>query len=90
MKIALITAAMLAGAAFAADVTYVGQEKVAAALAKGGPLVTQSDVLVSGSHRDKGGQVEVHDWETDDRQGVPLSGPEEARPRLEEPPGGRG
>ena len=29
------------------------------------------------------------DWETDDSQGVPLSGPEEGRPRLEEPPGGR-
>ena len=50
----------------AADkVTYVGHDKVAAALAKGGPLVTAPDLLVSGSHRDKGGQVEVHDKETD-------------------------
>jgi glc operon protein GlcG len=65
MKIVLIVTVMLAGAAFAADVTYVGQEKVGAALAKGGPLVNQSDLLVSGSHRDKGGQVEVHDKETD-------------------------
>lgn len=29
------------------------------------------------------------DWEIDDSNGVPLSGPEESRPRLEEPPGGR-
>lgn len=60
----------LAGAfaftAFAAsDVTFVGHDKVSTALAKGGPLVTASDLLVSGSHRDKGGQVEVHDKETD-------------------------
>ena len=45
--------------------TFVDHEKVAAALAKGGPLVTASDVLVSGSHRDKPGQVEVHDKEMD-------------------------
>ncbi len=29
------------------------------------------------------------DWETDDIEGVPLSGPAEGRPVLEEPPGGR-
>ena len=29
------------------------------------------------------------DWETDDIEGVPLSGPDEGRPVLEEPPGGR-
>ena len=45
--------------------TYVDHDKVAAALAKGGPLVTASDVLVSGSHRDKPGQVEVHEHEMD-------------------------
>ena len=45
--------------------TFVDHEKVAAALAKGGPLVTASDVLVSGSPRDKPGQVEVHDHEMD-------------------------
>ena len=45
--------------------TFVDHDKVAAALAKGGPLVTASDVLVSGSHRDKPGQVEVHDKEMD-------------------------
>jgi ADP-ribosyl-[dinitrogen reductase] hydrolase len=29
------------------------------------------------------------DWETDDIEGVPLLGPEEGRPVLREPPGGR-
>ena len=29
------------------------------------------------------------DWETSDIEGVPLSGPAEGRPVLEEPPGGR-
>jgi quercetin dioxygenase-like cupin family protein len=47
------------------EVVHVDAEKVAAALAKGGALVTRPDLLVSGSHRDKGGQVEVHDKQTD-------------------------
>ena len=46
-------------------VTYVGHDKVGTALGKGGPLVNAPDLLVSGSHRDKAGQVEVHDKETD-------------------------
>jgi glc operon protein GlcG len=52
-------------AACAADVKYVDHDKVAAALAKGGPLVTTPDYIVSGSHRSGPGQVEVHDHETD-------------------------
>ena len=44
---------------------FVDHDKVAGALAKGGSLVTASDVSVSGSHRDKPGQVEVHDKEMD-------------------------
>jgi quercetin dioxygenase-like cupin family protein len=46
-------------------VTYVSHEKVAAALSKGGELIKTPEFLVSGSHRDKGGQVEVHEKETD-------------------------
>jgi glc operon protein GlcG len=46
-------------------VVHVDPEKVAAALAKGGSLVTRPDLLVSGSHREAPGQVEVHDKETD-------------------------
>jgi mannose-6-phosphate isomerase-like protein (cupin superfamily) len=44
---------------------FVDHDKVAGALAKGGSLVAASDVSVSGSHRDKPGQVEVHDKEMD-------------------------
>ena len=46
-------------------VVHVDPDKVAAALAKGGNLVTRPDLLVSGSHREVAGQVEVHDKETD-------------------------
>ena len=71
MKVLLPIAALLAMAFLlvAADppakVTFVDHDKVSAALAKGGPLVTAPDLLVSGSFRNKGGQVEVHDKETD-------------------------
>jgi glc operon protein GlcG len=62
----MFTAAIvLAAVGGSSGVTYVDHTKVAAALAKGGPLVTAPDLLVSGSHRDKAGQVEVHDKETD-------------------------
>ena len=60
-SIALIATLHLA----AADVTYVDHAKVAAALSKGGSLVTAPDLLVSGSHRDKAGQAEQHEKETD-------------------------
>ena len=61
----LTIAVFLAAAGGTSDVTYVDHEKVAAALSKGGPLVSAPDLLVSGSHRAKAGQVEVHDTETD-------------------------
>ncbi len=62
--VALMAAVLPAGAA-GAGVTYVGHEKVDAALAKGGSLVSASDLLVSGSHRTGPGHVELHDKETD-------------------------
>ena len=63
---AVLTAGLLAIAADAPPrVTYVDHDKVAAAISKGGPLVTQPDLTVTGSHRDKAGQVEVHEKETD-------------------------
>ena len=69
LLLALTTLSMIAILLIAADavsgVTYVDHEKVAAALSRGGPLVSAPDLLVSGSHRDKAGQVEVHDKETD-------------------------
>jgi mannose-6-phosphate isomerase-like protein (cupin superfamily) len=64
---AFFTATMLLTgvAAGASDVTYVGHEKVEAALAKGGNLVTAKDLLVLGAHRNEAGHVEVHEKETD-------------------------
>ena len=63
---AILTMGYLVVAADApSKVTFVGHDKVTTALAKGGPLVNGSDLLVSGSHREKAGQVEVHDKETD-------------------------
>jgi mannose-6-phosphate isomerase-like protein (cupin superfamily) len=62
LLLALTAASFLAAAA---DVTYVPHDKVTTALAKGGSLVTAPDLLVSGSHRNGPGQVEVHDKETD-------------------------
>jgi mannose-6-phosphate isomerase-like protein (cupin superfamily) len=61
----LTVAFVVFGADAPKAVTYVGHDKVAAALQKGGSLVTAPDLTVSGSHRDKAGQVEVHDKETD-------------------------
>jgi mannose-6-phosphate isomerase-like protein (cupin superfamily) len=46
-------------------VSFVGHEKVSAALAKGGDLVKAPDLTVLGAHRSGAGQVEVHDKETD-------------------------
>jgi quercetin dioxygenase-like cupin family protein len=66
---ALFTITVIAGAqrdgSGAGGVIHVDPDKVAAAIAKGGPLVTRPDLTVSGSHREKGGEVEVHDKETD-------------------------
>ncbi len=63
----LFTIGVLAGAQGGSSAgVHVDPAKVAAALAKGGPpLVTRPDLLVSGSHREAAGKVEVHDKETD-------------------------
>ena len=71
MKLTLAIAALLAAATLllsADDSTgavHVSHDKVAAALAKSGPIVTRSDLTVSGSHRAENGHVELHDKETD-------------------------
>jgi len=63
---ALLTIGVLAGAqGDSSGVIHVAPDKVAAAIAKGGQLVARPDLLVSGSHREKAGEVEVHDKETD-------------------------
>jgi len=60
-----MAAALMLTGAEGSKVTYVDHGKVAAALAKGAVLITQSDLTVRGSHRDVPGEVEVHDKETD-------------------------
>ena len=66
MAASLFTIGVLASAqSDSSGVVHVDPAKVAAALAKGGSLVTRPDLLVSGSHREAPGQVEVHDKETD-------------------------
>lgn len=61
-----LTILLFAATLFAADkVTYVDHDKISAALAKGGPVVTQSDLIVQGGHRVGTGEVEIHDKETD-------------------------
>ena len=61
----LIATIVVAWSAGSSTVTYVSHDKVAAALAKGGSLVTAPDLLVSGSHRTGPGQVELHEKESD-------------------------
>jgi mannose-6-phosphate isomerase-like protein (cupin superfamily) len=67
LTISFILAAtfMLSPVGGAPGVTYLDHDKVAAAIGKGGTLVTAPDLTVMGSHRDAAGRVEVHDKETD-------------------------
>ena len=58
----LFIAATLMGADTA---TYIGHDKVADALTKGGPLASTKAYTVSGAHRNAAGQVEMHERETD-------------------------
>jgi mannose-6-phosphate isomerase-like protein (cupin superfamily) len=63
----LLTAAfLLIGAEGSkSGVQYFGHDEIAAKLAKGGPIASDPAFTVSASHRDKAGNVEVHDKETD-------------------------
>jgi mannose-6-phosphate isomerase-like protein (cupin superfamily) len=63
--VAALAAAGATGKAQSSQVTQVDHEKVAAALAKGGALVTAKDFTVQGIHRAGPGQVEIHAKETD-------------------------
>ena len=67
MKYRLTLLILLAAAILmAADTaTYIGHDKVADALAKGGSLAATKEYTVSGAHRTGPGQVEVHEKETD-------------------------
>jgi mannose-6-phosphate isomerase-like protein (cupin superfamily) len=61
----MVFAAAMVLSAGDGGVTYVEHGKVSAALAKGGPLASGDNLLVSGNHREKAGQVELHEKETD-------------------------
>jgi len=68
MKLTLVLTATFAAAfmLMAADpVTYMDHATVAKAMVKGGSIAKGSDHTVSANHRDKAGEVEVHDKETD-------------------------
>jgi quercetin dioxygenase-like cupin family protein len=70
MKLLLTTAALLTVGVFTMNaqtpaVAYADHDKVAAALANGGSLITAPNLTVSGAHRSGPGQVEVHEAETD-------------------------
>jgi mannose-6-phosphate isomerase-like protein (cupin superfamily) len=57
---------MLLGAADApAPVTYMDASKVAEALAKTGLIASNAEYMVAGAHREKPGQVELHEKTTD-------------------------
>ena len=65
LTLGLAAGIFLTRAAETDGAAYFGHDKVGTVLAKGGSLLTRSTFSVSGSHRDKAGQVEVHDKETD-------------------------
>ena len=68
MKLMLALAASFAAAfvLMAADpVTYMDNATVAKAMVKGGNIAKGTDHSVAANHREKAGEVEVHDKETD-------------------------
>lgn len=65
LALGLAAGIFLTRAAETDGVAFFGHDQVGTALAKGGTLLTRSAYLVQGSHRDKAGNVEVHDHETD-------------------------
>jgi len=65
MLAAIVGVAATTGYAQSSQITHVDHEKVAAALAKGGALMTSKDFTVQGIHRAGPGQVEIHEKETD-------------------------
>jgi glc operon protein GlcG len=65
LSVVLFAAGVFVGAQSTAGTVYVDAAKVAAAIAKGGNLVSAPDLTVLGAHREAAGQVEVHDKESD-------------------------
>jgi len=65
MAIGLTVGVLLTTAAETHMVSYFDHDSVGMKLAKGGSFLSTPTYSVSASHRDKAGQVEVHDKETD-------------------------
>lgn len=63
--LALVTFALAFAATGGHESTWVGHDAVSTALSKGGTIASGGDYRVAGVRRAKGGQVEVHDKETD-------------------------
>jgi quercetin dioxygenase-like cupin family protein len=61
----LIVCALLTAANAPSPATYIGHDTIAGALAKGGAVLTASDLIIQGGHREKAGQVELHEKQTD-------------------------
>lgn len=57
--------ASAADEAHATGVIHLDHEKVAAAFAKGGPLLATNNFKIQAGHRTAPGEVEVHDHDTD-------------------------
>jgi mannose-6-phosphate isomerase-like protein (cupin superfamily) len=64
-SIALLTMAVLMTGADQPAVTYMDHDKAAVVLEKGGSIARAPDYTLGGARRDKAGQVEVHEKETD-------------------------
>ena len=62
---ALSLAVLLTAADAPAPVVYWDSAKVAEALAKTGLITSNTQFMIAGAHRDKPGQVEVHEKTTD-------------------------
>ncbi|MGD1070202.1 MAG: hypothetical protein ABSB15_08685 [Bryobacteraceae bacterium] len=61
----LVAGALLTAAGTPTPVTFIGHDTVSGALANGGPILTASNPIVQGGHRERPGQVELHEKETD-------------------------
>lgn len=61
----LLACALLTAADAPTAVTFISHDRVAEGLAKGGVMMSAPNLIVQGGHRDKTGQVEVHETETD-------------------------
>lgn len=89
-EIALVGAAAVKAAGAAAPVTQFEAARVAAAFAKGVPLLDVDGYKIHASRRETAGVAEVHDWETDimyvlEGSATVVTGGEVVDPKVVEP-----